>query len=85
MTAEIHPKLITLLAEVDGLKSKEAAPKSEKQRHPGMRQNDVSRPLCANSGHCPAVWRAGQIDPLLPFRIGPVRRRTPESGRRLNA
>ena len=33
MTVEIHAKLITLLAEVDDLKSKEAALKSEKQRH----------------------------------------------------
>jgi hypothetical protein len=30
---EIHAKLITLLAEVDELKRKEAALKSEKQRH----------------------------------------------------
>jgi hypothetical protein len=33
MTVEIHAKLITLLAQVDELKSKEAALKSEKQRH----------------------------------------------------
>jgi chromosome segregation ATPase len=33
MTVEIHAKWITLLAEVDELKSKEAALKSEKQRH----------------------------------------------------
>ena len=57
MTVEIHAKLITLLAEVDELKSKEAALKSEKQRHPGMRQNDVSRPLCAKSGHSPTACR----------------------------
>ena len=33
MTVEIHAKLITLLDEVDELKSKEAALKSEKQHH----------------------------------------------------
>jgi hypothetical protein len=33
MTVEIHDRLITLLAKVDELKSKEAALKSEKQRH----------------------------------------------------
>jgi hypothetical protein len=33
MIVEIHAKLVTLLAEVDELKSKEAAVKSEKQRH----------------------------------------------------
>ena len=31
MTVEIHAKLITLLAQIDELKSKEAALKSEKQ------------------------------------------------------
>ena len=35
LTVEIHAKLITLLAEVDELKRKEAALKSEKQRHFG--------------------------------------------------
>ena len=33
MTVEIHDKLIALLAEVDELKSKEAALKAEKTRH----------------------------------------------------
>ena len=33
MTVEIHAKLITLLAEVDELKGKEAQLKSEKTRH----------------------------------------------------
>jgi hypothetical protein len=33
MIVEIHAKLITLLAEVDKLKRKESALKSEKQRH----------------------------------------------------
>jgi hypothetical protein len=33
MTVEIHDKLITLLAEVDDLKSKEAQLRSEKTRH----------------------------------------------------
>ena len=44
---------------------------------------DSGCPLCANTGHSPTGWRTGQLDPLLPFPISPVRaENTPESGRR---
>jgi chromosome segregation ATPase len=46
MTVEIHGKLIALLGEVDELKTKEAALKSEKQRHLeqiGQSEGEVSR------------------------------------------
>jgi hypothetical protein len=47
---------------------------------------DSSRQLRANSGHSPWAWRTGQIDPLLPFKIGPMNgREAPKSGHRLNA
>ena len=59
------PKLITLLAEVDELKSKEAMLKSEQQRHPRMRQNGVSRRLCANSGRSTPVGFLPSADSML--------------------
>ena len=46
MTVEIHAKLITLLAEVDDLKGKEAQLKSEKTRHLeqiALSESEVSR------------------------------------------
>ena len=33
---------------------------------------DSSRPVSANTGHCPRVRRMGQIDPLLTYKTGPV-------------
>ena len=46
---------------------------------------DFSRPVCANSGHSQTVRRTCQVDPKLPFEIGPMNgREAPESGHRLN-
>jgi hypothetical protein len=45
---------------------------------------DSSRPVSANTGHSPRTCRTGQIDPLLPFHIGPMNgREALEGGRRL--
>jgi hypothetical protein len=43
-------------------------------------------PLRAKSGHSPGAWRRGQVDLLLPFKIGPVNgRQAGESGLRRKA
>ena len=45
---------------------------------------DGRNPL--NSGRSPAAWPTGHIDPLLPFKIGPMNgREARESGLRLKA
>ena len=47
MTVEIHAKLITLLAEVDDLKSKEARFKLEKTRHlEQIAQSEIEASRC---------------------------------------
>jgi hypothetical protein len=49
-------------------------------------QVDCSRPVSANSGRSQTVRRTGQVDPELPYEIGPVNgREARESGLRLKA
>jgi hypothetical protein len=49
-------------------------------------RRSFERLKCANTGHCPRARRVSQIDPLLPFKIGPVNgREAPESGLPLTA
>ena len=46
----------------------------------------LKRLKCAKSGHTRTAWRTGQIDPLLPSKIGPANgMEAPESGLRLKA
>ena len=47
---------------------------------------DSSRPVSANTGHSPKAGRTGQVDPLLPYKIGPMNGREGRgSGLRLRA
>ena len=51
-----------------------------------LRALNSSRPLRAKSGHTRTAWRTGQIDPLLPSKIGPANgMEAKESGFRLKA
>jgi hypothetical protein len=50
------------------------------------RRRRDGRPQCANSGHTRTVWRTGQINPLLPFKVGLMNgREARQSGLRLKA
>jgi hypothetical protein len=56
-------------------------PDVAKARIPAPRAIAMQWQECANSGHTPTSRRMGQIDPELPFEIGPMNgREARESG-----